>query len=291
MNRREFLFAPLAASAQTASPRFIKGICSTIFSNSMPLAEKFTAAKNAGFDAIEIRFGEEVNLNSAADDVKRIGDAAAKARVTLASMWVSDGLALKGMALNDPDPAARARGVEVIKRAVEYATYLNCGALLLVPGRLGSGKRFAVGYQDSWDRISAEILKVIPAAEKARVMITPENVWSKFLVSPIEMRAFIDQFKTPWLQSHFDVGNIVQYGYPQDWILTLGPRIKRVHLKDFNTKFVDLLEGDVDWKAVMEAFVKVGYRGTMSPEYGWNANKPGQIDRISKSVDKIFAMA
>ena len=83
----------------------------------------------------------------------------------------------------------------------------------------------------------------------------------------MEMRTFIDQFKSPWLQSHFDVGNVVQYGYPQDWILTLGPRIKREHLKDFNTKFVDLLEGDVDWKAVMAAFVKVGYRGTMSPEY------------------------
>ena len=107
----------------------------------------------------------------------------------------------------------------------------------------------------------------------------------------MEMRTFIDQFKSPWLQSHFDVGNVVQYGYPQDWILTLGPRIKREHLKDFNTKFVDLLEGDVDWKAVMAAFVKVGYRGTMSPEYSWNANDPGQIDRISKAVDKIFGMA
>ena len=291
MNRREFLLTPLAATAQSAGPRFIKGICSTIFPNAMPLVEKFAAAKNAGFDAIEIRFGDEVNVNSAVDDVKRLGDAAAKANMMIASMWVSDGLALKGMALNDPDPAARARGVEVIKKAIGYATHLNCGALLLVPGRLGSGKRFAVGYQDSWDRISAEIPKVIPEAEKARVLITPENVWSKFLLSSIEMRAFIDQFKSPWLQSHFDVGNIVQYGYPQDWILTLGSRIKRVHLKDFNTKFVDLLEGDVDWKAVMAAFVKVGYRGPMSPEYGWNASEPGQIDRISKAVDKIFAMA
>ena len=100
-------------------------------------------------------------------------------------------------ALNDPDPAARGRGVEIIKKAIEYATYQNCGAPLLVPERLGSGKRFAVGYQDSWDRISAEIPKLFPAAEKARLLITPENVWSKFLVSPIKMRAFVDQFKSP----------------------------------------------------------------------------------------------
>jgi len=289
MNRREFLASPLALQAQ--SPRFIKGICSTIFPVAMPLAEKFAAAKSAGFDAIELRYGEDIRLDMTSDEVKRAGDAAAKANVMIASIWVSDGLALKGCALNDPDPAARARGVEIIRIAAERAGYLNCGAMLLVPGRLGSGKRFQVGYQDTWDRVSSEIPKVLAAAERAKVVITPENVWSKFLVSPLEMRAFVDQFKSPWLQTHFDVGNIVQYGYPQDWILTLGSRIKRVHLKDFNTKFVGLLEGDVDWKAVMAAFVKVGYRGPMSPEYGWDAMDSEQLGRISKAVDRIFSLA
>ena len=115
--------------------------------------------------------------------------------------------------------------------------------------------------------MTAELRKAIPWAEEAKVVLTPENVWNKFLVSPIEMRTFVDQFHSPWLQTHFDVGNVMQYGYPQDWILTLGPRIKRVHLKDYKLSnrdeqghFADLLEGDVDWKAVMAALVKAGYR-------------------------------
>ena len=92
------------------------------------------------------------------------------------------------------------------------------------------------------------------------MLLNPENVWNKFLVSPLETRKFVDQFHSPWIQTHFDVGNVMQYGYPQDWILTLGPRIKRVHLKDYKLSarseqghFADLLEGDVDWKEVMAA--------------------------------------
>ncbi len=84
--------------------------------------------------------------------------------------------------------------------------------------------------------------------------------------------AFVDQFHRPWLQTHFDIGNVMQYGYPQDWILTLGTRIKRTHVKDYKLstrteqgRFVDLLEGDVDWKGVMAALVKVAIAVSCHP--------------------------
>jgi hexulose-6-phosphate isomerase len=112
------------------------------------------------------------------------------------------------------------------------------------------------------------------------------------------MRAFVDQFKSPWLQAHFDTGNVMYFGYPQDWILTLGPRINRVHVKDRKvTPSAErqapsgLLEGDVDWKAVMSALVEVGYRGFMCPEIGHDRNDPDQLRKVSSALDKILAMA
>ena len=93
--------------------------------------------------------------------------------------------------------------------------------------------KLKVGYQDTWDRVTEEFKKVVPRAAKAQVIMTPENVWNKFLLSPLEMRAFVDQFHSPWLQTHFDIGNVMQFGYPEDWILTLGSRIKRIHVKDY----------------------------------------------------------
>ena len=299
MNRRQFCASGAAAAvaaAQTPDHEFIKSICSVIFPNRMPHSEKFKLAANAGFKGIEIRFGEEVPLDSSAEKVKQIGDDALKAGVKIASMWVSEPLA--SHPLNSPDAATRAEGVQAIRKAIEFATHLNCGALLLVPGRLGSGPRFQVGYQDTWTRFTNELQKLLPDAERARVLLTPENVWNKFLVSPLEMRAFVDQFHSPWLQTHFDIGNVMQFGYPQDWILTLGPRIKRIHVKDYKLsaraeqgRFVDLLQGDVDWKQVMAALVKVGYRGFLSPEIGYDPNDPDKLRKVSEALDTILAMA
>ncbi len=296
MTRREFtLTAALPLSAAPAAG-FRKGICSIIFPKGMALEEQFRRTRDAGFEGIEIPLGEAIPLETDRDQARRIADAARKAGVEIVSLWVSQPLSPNP--LNSPDPAVRARGVEVLRRAVTLASWLECGVLLIVPGRLGTGPKFQIGYQDTWDRVSAEMKKVVPDAEKARVVLAPENVWNKFLVSPLEMRAFVDQFRSPWVGAYFDIGNIMQYGYPQDWILTLGSRIKRVHAKDYKLstraeqgRFVDLLEGDVDWKDVMAALVKVGYRGFISPEYGHRPDDPDQLRRISAALDKILAMA
>ena len=112
------------------------------------------------------------------------------------------------------------------------------------------------------------------------------------------MRSFVDQFHSPWVGVHFDAGNVMQYGYPEDWILTLGHRIKRIHFKDFKlaghgepAHFADLLQGDVNWKAVMAALVKVGYSGFISPEIDRNPGQPDQLKQISTALDKILALA
>jgi hexulose-6-phosphate isomerase len=297
MTRREALVLPFAAVANAQSPpRFTKGICSVIFPNDIPRAECFAQAKSAGFDAIELAVGTDVPLDISHDDARRLADAAEKAGIHIATLWVSE--PLHQNPLNSPDAAVRARGADAIRRALAIATDLRCGALLLYAVRLGNGPRLEVGSQDTWDRYSAELAKAIPDAERARVFLDPENVWNKFLLSPLEMRSFVDQFHSPWVGAHFDTGNVMQYGYPEDWILTLGPRIKRVHIKDYKLstrgeqgRFVDLWQGDVNWKAVMAAFVKVGYNGPLSPEIGRDRNQPDQLKQVSAALDKILALA
>ena len=276
---------------------FIKSICSIIFPEGQPLSESFAQAKKAGFDAMELRIGADVPLDASAADLQKIAEAARRAGITIATLWVSE--PLQRNPLNSDSSDSRARGVAAIVRSVEVAHQLGCGALLLYPGRLGSGARLDVGYEATWERFTSELKKAIPAAESAKVYLNPENVWNKFLVSPLEMRAFVDQFHSPWLQTHFDIGNVMQFGYPQDWILTLGPRIKRVHVKDYKLsaqaeqgRFVDLLEGDVDWKAVMAALVKTGYKGFLSPEISFDAKQqPDQLRRVSQQLDQIISMA
>jgi L-ribulose-5-phosphate 3-epimerase len=300
MTRRQALAAPLAAAAFSAgaqpSPRFIKGICSVIFPKEVPRSECFTQARSAGFDAIELSIGPDFPLDISRDDARRMADAADKAGIRIATLWISD--ALHENPLNAADPAVRARGVEAIRRAIAIATDMNCGAILLYAVRLGSGARLEYGSQETWDRFTGEITKVVPDAARAKVFLNPENVWNKFLLSPLEMRSFVDQFHSEWVGTHFDTGNCMQYGYPEDWILTLGKRIRRIHFKDFKlggrgepARVAELLDGDVNWKAVMAALVKVGYNGFISPEIGHDPRQTDQLKEVSAALDKILAMA
>ena len=142
--------------------------------------------------------------------------------------------------------------------------------MLLVPAVVDA----KTGYKDAWDRSHKVIReRILPEAEKQGIIIGIEEVWNKFLLSPLEMNAYVDSFKSKCVQAYFDVGNIVFYAYPQDWIRTLGPRIKKVHLKDFKLdrrkgtfELVHLGEGDIDWPEVRKALNDIGYNGYMTTE-------------------------
>jgi L-ribulose-5-phosphate 3-epimerase len=299
MNRRAFLGAALttakaALPLAAAQSRFIKSICSIIFPADLPLFEKFRQARVAGFDGIEMRLGQEIRMDSSPDDIKRIADASRRAGIRIASVWASQPESQNP--LNSRDAEVRARHLETLHRAIDIAAGLDCGAILLVPGGLG-GRRMNIGYMETWDLLSAELPKIIPYAAEKKVILTPEEVGNKFLTSPRDMRDFIDQFHSPYLQAHFDVGNIVQFGFPEDWILTLGPRIKRLHVKDYKFggrgepgRYVNLGEGDIDWRGVMAALVKVGYNGFVSPEIGGDPNDPDKINKVSRALDKILSL-
>ena len=296
MTRREFTSVAGGAAVLQGSGRFRKGICQGVFPKDMPLEKCFDQARKAGFEGVEVPIRGEINLRSTPEQLKRVGGAAHASGVEIVCMWASE--ALSEDWLNHPDPAARARGVEGVKRSIDIAHTLGVGALLTIPGRVGSGAKLAVGYEDTWKRCTAEMEKLVPVAAQAKVVLAIENVWNKFLVSPLEMRAFVDQFKSPWVQAFFDIGNVMQFGYPEDWILTLGRRIARLHLKDYKLsaraeqgRFVGLMEGDVNWKAVMAALVKVGYRGWLSPEISHDPNDPDQLKKLSATVDRILALA
>lgn len=296
MQRRTFLASSAAALPLAAAPTYIKSICNVIFAPDMPLADQFRAARNAGFEGIEIRLGRELKHDSPKEQALRVADAARKAGVAIASIWVSQALAQTP--LNHPDAAVRARGVAVLDSAIDLATWLNCGAILIVPGRVGNGAQFVYGYQETWDRVIAEMRKVVAHSAKAKVYLTPENISNRFLVSPRDMRDFVDQFQSPWVQAHLDTGNMVPYGYPQDWIATLGKRVRRLHVKDYKVgtrteagRSVPLGEGDVDWKAVMAALRQAGYQGFCSPEYGYQPDDPEHAAKVSRALDRILALS
>jgi L-ribulose-5-phosphate 3-epimerase len=301
MNRRQFMAlgagASLAASvAAEQAKQFRKGICYVIFPASTPVEEMFARTRDAGFEGLELAMSKQgpIAPDSTPADMERLAAQAGKAGIEITDVMVST---LGAAPLTSPDPALRDQGVAFVKKALELAVPLGVTSLLVVPGRVGSGPRLDVGYEEAWKNASDSLRRLAPLAEKQKVALSIENVWNKFLLSPLEMRSFVDQFQTPWVGVHFDVGNVVQWGYPQDWIRTLGPRIKRVHIKDYKLAqkaepggFVSLLEGDVDWKAVMAALRATNYNGWLIPEIGSHKNEPDYIRTVSGALTRIIAL-
>ena len=274
-----------------------KGINIWSFKNGMAVAECIAMAKDAGFDGIELSLNEkgEVSLESTEKDILGIKKIAQDVGLEISSL--ASGLYWSYPATSS-DPKIRQKSKDIVKKQIDTAALLGADGILVVPGAVAG---FApdgevVQYDVAYDRALEAFTELKNDAESKKVNIGLENVWNKFLLSPIEMRDFIDKIDSSYVGAYLDVGNVINTGYPEQWIRILGKRIKKVHFKDFRRNvgtlegFVDLLAGDVNFPAVMEAFNEVGYdnyvTAEMIPNYAHYTNQI--IYNTSKSMNKIL---
>ncbi|MBE7010790.1 MAG: sugar phosphate isomerase/epimerase [Ruminococcaceae bacterium] len=260
------------------------------------LPEAFKLAKELGYDGVEVGFNVddgELCMNTTEEEALKIKAAAEEAGIELYSLSSGAGW---GVPATSDDPEVREKAKAIIRKQLEVASWLGCDTILVVPGYCGVSWRPTnpvVPYDVAYDRAFEAIKELAPYAEEKKVAIGVENVWNKMFLSPLEMRDFIDKIGSPYVGVYLDVGNMVQFGYPEHWINILGSRIKKVHFKDFKiatNSFVDLLEGDIDFPAVMEAFKNVGYDGWCTAEMGVYKNYPHTLLKVtSLAMDEIFA--
>lgn len=252
-----------------------KGISRWSLPADLPLEECFRKAKGAGFDGLELSFdGESGELTfdttpEQAGAIRRMADDAGIGIVGVATGY------LWGNPLTSGDDTKRNNGIAAVSKMLDIARWLAVDAILVVPGAVDVfflPDSEVVDYETAWQRSREAVGGLVEKAEANGVAIGLENVWNKFLLSPLEMRAFIDSFNSPFVGSYFDAGNVLLTGYPEQWIRILGGRIKRVHVKDYRKAagglhgFVDLGEGDVNWPAVMKALKDTGYDGWITAE-------------------------
>jgi hexulose-6-phosphate isomerase len=252
------------------------------------VVDKFRRIKAAGFDGVEPRGGMD------RDEVLKARDAEGLQIPSVCCLkhWTKP--------LSDPDPTIREVGLEGLKMALHDAKAYGASSVLLVPAVVNE----RVSYQDAYERSQAEIRKAIPLAEELDVKIAIENVWNKFLLTPLEAARYVDEFNSPAVGWHFDIGNVLAFGWPEHWIPVLGKRILKLHFKEYSRKKqqnegmlkgfeVDYLEGDNNWPAIMKALDGIGYRGWAIAEPAFHPVGIGPAERlqqIAEKMDKILAL-
>ncbi len=259
-----------------------------------PITEAMQKAKELGFDAIELAIAGKGVLThqTTQDQCEDIAAAGKKIGIEISSLACGESWTCSPTA-NDPD--TRKRIIEFTQKALRIAKWLGTDAYLFVPGAVDVfflPDAEVIPYDVCYQRASEAIRQILPSAKETGVAICIENVWNKFLLSPLEMRDFIDSFEAEMVGAYFDVGNVLLTGYPEQWIRILGERIKRVHVKDFKLSvgtvegFVDLLEGDVNFQAVKEALFDTGYDGYVTAEL--LPFEPGRPEKTAEAMKKIF---
>lgn len=298
MNRRDFIRNNLAVAAAVglgtseilagseqaaAAPMVKKSLKWGMVKEDLSVLDKFKLLKDIGFDGVEFDSPNDLPM-------KEILNARDKTGLELpgtvnSAHWKSP--------LTDPDPAKRKVCSDAMAQALRDTKKYGGSTVLLVPGVVN----VTTTYQQAWDRSIAEVKKLIPVAEETGVKIAFENVWNNFILSPIEAARYVDEFNHPLVGWYFDVGNILRYGWPAQWIEVLGKRIFKIDIKEYSLKKmneeglwkgfgVELLEGDCDWPAVNVALKKIGYSGWASAEVGGGDRK--RLTVIKEKMDAIF---
>jgi len=289
-SRRDFLKASVAAGvalsggpgAAWASPlpeagHIKKALQIEMLPRQLSYAERMKLVRAVGFEAIE---GQTVTDEHEAEEIKKAAD---DAKVRIHSVM---NMAHWENPLSSSDPAVVEKSLEGMRTSLRNAKLWEAETVLLVPAVVNA----QTTYREAWTRSQKQIRKLIPLAEELKVIIAIEEVWNKFLLSPLEMPKYVDEFQSPWVKAYFDVGNVVLYGYPQDWIRNLGKRIAKVHIKDFKRledgyRWVNLGEGDIDWPAVRKAFADVGYTGYATTEL--EGGDEAYLRDVGQRVDRL----
>jgi hexulose-6-phosphate isomerase len=290
LTRRRFLAAAAAAypalaaaRGSAAAPPFRTAVKLDMVAEGDTVLDKFRLLAGLGFDGVELPAPSGLDAGEVL---------AARDATGLVIHGVVDSVHWSSP-LSDPDPAVRAAGKAGLEQALRDCRAYGGTTVLLVPAVVSR----AVAYDDAWERSRREIAAVLPLAQELGVKIALENVWNNFLLSPLEAARYVDEFRSPWIGWYLDVGNVVRYGWPGQWVRILGGRILKLDVKEYSRKKADaegtwkgfdveLGEGDCDWPAVCAALRGIGYVGWATAEVpGGGA---GRLRDIHDRMERIL---
>lgn len=278
----DLLAAHAPSVAVPAASTIKKAVLISMLPKDRPYADRFAMAREAGFEAIEMQTIADP------DEAATIREASQKTGLRIHSVMNMDHWRLP---LSSADPDVVTRSVRGMETSLRNAALWGADTVLLVPAVVDAHTPYRDAYTRS-QRVIRE--RLLPLARELKVVIAVEEVWNKFLLSPLEFAKYVDEFESPFVRAYFDVGNVVLFAFPQDWIRTLGPRIVKLHLKDFNFDRANgrftwkaIGEGDIDWPEVRKALTEIGYDGYATTEV--NGGDAAYLKDVASRVDRFIA--
>jgi hexulose-6-phosphate isomerase len=262
--------APLNAAEVTFRGRIRKAVkYHMVQDDTLSVMQKFSLVKELGFDGIEIRTVDPLDPH----EVKAASEAV--------------GLPIHGV-INSSNPD--------IRTAIDRSKFWGGSTVLVVAGRVNEQN----SYDANWSEWLGRLREAAPYAAAQNIRVLVENVWNNFLLSPLEMARFIDEIGHDAVGVYFDIGNVVRYGWPEQWIRILAHRIGKLDVKEYSRAReaaegtrkgfqVEIGEGDCGWERVREALDDIGFSGWATAEVPGGGRE--RLQDIARRMDRVLALA
>ncbi len=259
---------PATARAGEWSGRIQKAAGLGMVTENLSIEDKLRLLKDVGFEGVEV----PTRSRNASIDPKVLARASEKV-----------GLPVHGV-VNASHPNSRA----AIDEAVVYgATSVLC----VIPADRNAS------FWDNYRKTQETVRRAISHAEKNQVTILIENVWATFLIEPVLMARYLDELDSPFVRSYFDIGNVVRWGWPQQWIEVLGKRIFKLHAKEYDLNIamnqgmakafnVPLGKGSIDWPKVLQTLKDIDYHGWITAEVRGGDRQ--HLAEVARQMDQVL---
>lgn len=265
-----------AAGEKGGKKKWLKALKIHMLPRGLSDVEKFKLARKCGFEGIDGRPMKD--FRAAREQAKIAREAGAPIHGLVYGWWPP---------FTDTTPSVVQKSIDDMENALRCAKEMNADTVLLVPTKVTENFRYADAYKRSQEYIH----RLLPVAEETKVVIAIENVWNKFLLSPLEFARYLDEFNSKWVRAYFDIGNVIIYGFAQHWIRTLGNRIIKLDLKDFKRKgyqWQNLGDGDVNWPEVCKALDEIGFNGWMTAEL--KGGDEAYLTDMAQRIDRLLEL-
>jgi L-ribulose-5-phosphate 3-epimerase len=235
--------------------------------------ERLSTAARAGFDFVEISIDESdrrlARLERSSPERAEIRGAIASTGVPIMTMCLSGN---RKYPLGSHTPEVRARGLEVARKAIEFAADVGL--------RIVQVMGYDVFYEPSDDDTRAYFMEGLQQAvlwaAQSGVMLGLENLDTPFVESLQQGMRIVNEISSPWLQLYPDMGNLAAAGYhPPDELRLAKGHLVGIHVKDALPKIirgVPFETGIVPLAETFQTLAQIGFWGVLAVEI-W-----GQMD-------------
>lgn len=265
------------------------GIYEKALPNSFSWEEKFRAAKEAGYDYMELSIDESderlARLNWSEEEIEHIRSLMRDTGIVFPTMCLSGH---RRYPFGSKNPETRKKAMEIMENAILLAVKLGIRCIQLAT--------YDVYYEESDEETRALFLEgmkeAVTMASRAGVILAMEIMDTPFAGTIVRAMHYIREIPSPYFKIYPDMGNLNNFSQDVTGELELGiSETVAIHVKETKPgvfKEVPFGEGTVPFTDIFKKLKELNYQGMFLVEMWADNSQEQSMDEAKKKIADAY---